>query len=257
MRKIEDSSTRSWDAVAEDWVRHADANDYRIHFLLPLTLELLGEVQGTRILDLGCGEGGYSRELAVRGAKVVGVDGSSQLIATAEQRALAAGLEIEYICANASFLEAIASNSYDIVLASMVLMDVEDYPRAIEEVWRVLLPGSKLLMSITHPCFSPPTSEWIRTEAGEKKYFAVDRYFERTAWEDFITPQFHRPVLRRHRPLEDYIGPLVNRGFVLIGFREPTATSEHVACSERLAQLQRIPYFLFMEWRKPAKSTGH
>ena len=36
----DDSSTRSWDAVAEDWVAHADANDYRNDFLLPITLEL-------------------------------------------------------------------------------------------------------------------------------------------------------------------------------------------------------------------------
>ena len=257
MKNTEDSSTRSWDAVAEDWVRHADVNDYRIYFLLPLTLELLGDVQGARILDLGCGEGGYSRELAARGAKVVGVDGSAQLVATAVKRGSTAGLQIEYVCANASVLEPIASDSFNVVLASMVLMDVEDYPRAIEEVWRVLLPDGKLLMSITHPCFSSPTSGWIRTEAGEKKHFAVDRYFERTAWEDFITPQFRRPVLRRHRPLEDYMGPLIDRGFVLTGFREPTATAEHVERSERLAQLQRIPYFLFLEWRKPAESTAY
>ncbi|MBZ5551725.1 MAG: class I SAM-dependent methyltransferase [Acidobacteriia bacterium] len=172
MKKIEDSSTLSWDAVAKDWVRHADQNDYRIYFLLPLTLEWLGDVKGAHILDLGCGEGGYSRELAVRGAKVVGVDGSAQLVATAEQTARAAGLQIEYICANASSLEPIAPASFEIVLASMVLMDVEDYPGAIEEIWRILVPDGRLLMSITHPCFSSPTSEWVRTESAFRIFFS-------------------------------------------------------------------------------------
>jgi len=252
MPKPEDSSTRSWNAVAKDWVRHADENDYRNYLLLPFTLELLGDVRNARILDLGCGEGGYSRELAARGAKVVGVDGSAELIATAAQRSAEAGHPIEFVCANASDLEPIVSNSFEIVLASMVLMDVEDYGRAIDEVWRVLAPDGQLLMSITHPCFSTPDSGWVRSEAGEKKHFAVDRYFERCAWEDFITPQFRRPVLRRHQPLEDYLHPLIGRGFHLTEFREPTATAEQIARSERLAQLQRIPYFLFMRWRKPA-----
>ncbi|HMC23475.1 MAG TPA: class I SAM-dependent methyltransferase, partial [Thermoanaerobaculia bacterium] len=62
----EDSSTRSWEKVADDWVRHADANDYRNLFLLPLMLEMLGDVKGRAVLDVGCGEGGYSRELARR-----------------------------------------------------------------------------------------------------------------------------------------------------------------------------------------------
>lgn len=247
----DDSSTRSWDAVAEDWVAHADVNDYRNHFLMPITLEMLGEVGGLRILDLGCGEGGHTRALAARGARVVGMDGSERLVAIARRRAADAGQQIEYFCANANALEGVASESFDRVLASMALMDVEDYEGAVEETWRVLAPGGTLLMSISHPCFTAPTSEWIRAESGELRYFAVDRYFERIAWEDFIAPRFRRPVLRRHRPLQDYVQPLLARGFLLRDFREPTATPEHVRRSQRLGKLARIPYFLFMTWCKP------
>ena len=68
MGEDDDSSTQSWDRVADDWVAHADANDYRNHFLLPRMLALVGDVRGRRILDLGCGEGGYARAFAGRGA---------------------------------------------------------------------------------------------------------------------------------------------------------------------------------------------
>jgi len=247
----DDSSTRSWDAVADDWVAHADENDYRNYFLMPLTLELLGDVRGVRILDVGCGEGGHTRELAARGANVVGVDGSPELVAVAKRRAAKAGHKIEYVCANASSLEPIQRESFDSVLASMVLMDVEDYQGAVDQLWRVLLPGGTFLMSITHPCFSAPTSEWVRTEFGEPRYFAVDRYFDRAAWDDFITPRFRRPVLRRHQPLQDFVRPLLERGFLLRDFREPSATAEHLRRSERLRYLTRVPYFLFMCWQKP------
>src|SRR5215210_462191 len=107
----EDSSTRSWDGIADEWVAHADTNDYRNVVLFPLTFRMLGDVRGRRVLDLGCGEGAYSRELVRRGAAVVAVDGSARLAAVARERAAAAGLEMTVLCANASHLQEIASNS--------------------------------------------------------------------------------------------------------------------------------------------------
>ncbi len=250
MAEWDDSSTRSWDAIADDWVQHADQNDYRNDLLMPLMVELLGEVRGVTILDLGCGEGGYSRELAARGAKVVGVDGSSRLVAVARERAP----EIQYIAANANALESIDSDSFEIVMASMSLMDVEDYDGALNEVWRVLRPDGRLFMSITHPCFSAPVSGWIKSENGALRFFGVDRYMERAEWEDFIAEPFQRPVVRRHRPLQDFIGPLLRRGFLLRSFHEPGASAEQVLTSPRLERLNRIPYFLFMTWQKSPSS---
>ncbi len=250
MRNRQDSSTRSWENVAEDWVRHADTNDYRNHFLLPLTLQMLGDVRGRAVLDLGCGEGGYSRELARRGARVTGVDGSARLIEVSRERTLADGLDVDYICANANALDAIAPASFDLIVASMSLMDVEDYGGAVREAHRVLSSNGELLMSITHPCFSAPVSEWVRDDAGQPRFFAVDRYFERTQWEDFIARGFRAPVVRRHRPLEDYIGVLLKAGFELREFREPRATADDVNKSARFEHLTRIPYFLFMRWLK-------
>src|SRR5207253_1378392 len=116
----------------------------------------------------------------------------------ARERTLAENLEVDYLCANASTLDEIAPSSFDLVLASMSLMDVEDYAGTVREIHRLLMPGGELLMSITHPCFSAPTSEWVQDDEGHRKFFAVDRYFERTAWEDRIARAFRGPVLRRH-----------------------------------------------------------
>jgi len=85
----DDSSTRSWNAIADDWIAHADTNDYRNHYLMPRMLAMLGDVAGKCVLDLGCGEGGYARELTRRGASVTGVDGSERMIEVARQRARA------------------------------------------------------------------------------------------------------------------------------------------------------------------------
>ena len=247
-----DSSTRSWNLVADDWVAHADLNDYRNFFLMPRTLEMLGEVGGRRILDLGCGEGGYARELARRGAEVTAIDGSPRLIEVAQQRTQASGLNVVYICANASHLgeSGIEPASFDLVLAAMSLMDVEDYPGAIREVHRTLRPAGELIMSITHPCFSAPLSEWAREGRHELRHFMVDRYFERIAWETKIAAHFSNAVLRRHRPLEDFMLPPIASGFELRDFCEALPKEEELRHSPRFRKLLRIPYFLFLRWRK-------
>ena len=251
-----DTSTQSWEAIADDWVAHTDANDYRNHFLIPKTLELLGNVNGKRLLDVGCGEGGYSRMLAKRGARVTGLDGSPRLIEVAQRQAIAEGLSIEYLVRNANAMAGIESESSDIVLATMSLMDVEDYEGSILEIHRVLKPKGQLIMSITHPCFSAPVSKWERDSAGNLTQFVVDRYFDSGAWESFITDKFQKPVLRRHRPLQDFINPLISNRFALNGFYEPVPTEEQASKSRRFPRLKRIPYFLFMIWTKAGITNG-
>jgi len=246
----DDTSTRSWDGIADDWVAHADSNDYRNHYLMPRMLAMLGEVAGKRVLDLGCGEGGYARELGRQGAHVTAVDGSARLIEVARQRARSEGVDVRFVQANANALDAVESSQFDIVMAPMSLMDVEDYRGAIGEVQRVLLSGGELVMSITHPCFSAPVSGWTRGDNGSLQVFAVDRYFERTAWAEKITPAFRAPVLRRHRPLEDYMAAPLECGLRLRAFHEPGATDEELQRSHRFRKLTRIPYFLFMRWIK-------
>lgn len=246
--KEDDASTRSWEAIADDWVAHADTNDYRNLFLMPRLFSFLGDVSGRRILDLGCGEGGYARELARRGAHVTAVDGSERLIEVARKRARAANVDVRHICANANALEGIEGSSFDVVVAAMSLMDVEDYDGAIAEIDRVLATGGELLMSITHPCFTTPGAHWTRDANGDLEQYIVDRYFDRTPFEEKITESFASEVVRFHRPLEDIMRPLLARNVVLREFREPAATEDDVKKSRRFPRLMRIPYFLFMRW---------
>src|SRR6185295_9499379 len=100
----DDSTTRSWDTIADDWVTHADSSDYQNLFLVPRMLQMVGDVNGRRVLDLGCGEGRYSRELARRGARVTGVDASARLIEVARERTRAEAAAVTYYCANANAL---------------------------------------------------------------------------------------------------------------------------------------------------------
>lgn len=57
-----DSSTIAWNQLGREWFELAQTGESRRCFIMLYMLNLLGNVQGKKILDLGCGEGGYSRE---------------------------------------------------------------------------------------------------------------------------------------------------------------------------------------------------
>jgi len=253
-RLSEEDVARYWDDNARGWaVEVRQGHDVARELLNnPAFLAFIGDLAGRRVLDAGCGEGHNTRILARRGARMTGVDLSSKMIELAEEEERREPLGIRYVNTSYAELGMFAGASFDAVVSSMALMDGPHFDRAMAECFRVLRPGGTLSFSITHPCFSAPTAEWVRTGSGEPHYFAVDRYFDRVAWEDFITTRFRQPVIRRHRPLEDVIRPLLDRGFLLRDFREPSATAAQVQQSGRLGRLTRIPYFLFMQWLKPA-----
>jgi 2-polyprenyl-3-methyl-5-hydroxy-6-metoxy-1,4-benzoquinol methylase len=110
---IQDSSTLSWNQLSAEWCDIAPTNETRINFIMPYMLSLLRDVSGKRILDLGCGEGGYSRELTRRNADVVAVDCAEFSIEYAKKQSLKDGFDIKYYIRNSNDL-------YDIELLTMI-----------------------------------------------------------------------------------------------------------------------------------------
>ena len=61
MKKMQhDSSTLAWSAMGDEWFEMAQTEHTRSRFILPNMIRFMGDVRGLKILDLGCGEGGYS-----------------------------------------------------------------------------------------------------------------------------------------------------------------------------------------------------
>ena len=106
----QDSSTISWNNLGSEWFELATTAESRMLFIMPYTLAKLGDVEGKKILDLGCGEGGYSRALAQRQAQMVSIDCSEQAIKYASEQAIISGLFIEDYVRNSNDLFGIAND---------------------------------------------------------------------------------------------------------------------------------------------------
>jgi ubiquinone/menaquinone biosynthesis C-methylase UbiE len=104
-------------------------------------VEAAGDVRGRRVLDLGCGEGSLTLDIARRGAEVVGIDLSPGMIQVATRR-----MEIFMPDARAEFVAAPAEqlpfqdDSFDVVVGRFILHHL-DMDRAPAEIARVLRPG--------------------------------------------------------------------------------------------------------------------
>jgi SAM-dependent methyltransferase len=101
--------------------------------------------RGKRILEYGCGPGGYSFSLAKSGAKVVGIDISEVAVKQARDTARMENVEgsIEFLVMDAENLM-FKDNYFDIVCGTGVLHHL-DVGRAFSEISRVLKPGGKAI----------------------------------------------------------------------------------------------------------------
>jgi ubiquinone/menaquinone biosynthesis C-methylase UbiE len=111
--------------------------------------DLLGPIEGKRLLDAGCGDGVYSIEAARRGARVTGLDLSEGMLNEARKRSLAAGVTVDWKRGDVLRLP-YPNDSFDIVTAITLLCLVPGPGAAVAEMARVLAPGGRVVIGDLH-----------------------------------------------------------------------------------------------------------
>ncbi len=108
-------------------------------------LDLMGNLAGARVLDVGCGDGLLACVAAARGAAVTGIDPDPAMLAAARRRAAGAGLELNLRYGTITHLP-FPDGSFDIVTAITVLCFVPEAGAAFREMARMLRPGGRLVL---------------------------------------------------------------------------------------------------------------
>ena len=121
------------------------------------TFELLAPLNGSRLLDVGCGTGEDTRSLArLVGAKgaVLGVDASAVMVSTAKERTSPESLPVTYFVGDAHHLD-FPEGSFDGSRACHVFMHLEDPQKALGEMARVTRSGGRVVV------YEPDLETWI------------------------------------------------------------------------------------------------
>jgi SAM-dependent methyltransferase len=221
-----------WDRNAGAWASSLRAGHDLINenFGVPVFLESLGDINGLEILDAGCGEGRSSRHLAIRGARVTGVDISQAMIAKALALEAESPLGISYQVASCTDLSLFQSRHFDLVSSFMALMDMSELGSALGEFHRIIRPGGRLAIMVRHPCYFTPGFSILKNRLGERSGLTVSSYFGRQPyterWRFSAQTEEAFEVTRFPYTLSDYVNGFLVNGFELISLSEPKPTGE-------------------------------
>jgi ubiquinone/menaquinone biosynthesis C-methylase UbiE len=223
-----------WERQAEAWVRWAREPGHDSYWLFHRDrfLELLPP-PGSLTVDVGCGEGRFSRHLKELGHTVLAVDRSSTMV----QHAREADPDLDVREADAAALP-LEDGAADLVVSFMSLMNMDDLGGAVHEAARVLGPSGRYCVAIVHPL---NTAGAFTSRQDDAPFVIEGSYFERTQKEVPVERDGLRMTfLDAHRPLEDYFQALEAAGLLVEHLREIPDTSD----SEGALRWRRVPLFL-------------
>lgn len=157
-----------------------------------------------RCLDVGCGSGVHSPVFRAQGWQAVGCDLSWGQLQHARSRLSVAVADVAHL--------PFRTSSLDVVAATLIHTDVQDWGAALREVTRVLRPGGRFVYVGVHPCFVGPFAQ----RAGDvvtihPGYCRTELAFQGPGIGHGLRPR----VGVRHRRLTELIGAVLAAGLAL------------------------------------------
>lgn len=226
-------AAREYDRMAAVYASDDEPQPYNDLYERPAILQMAGDVRGARVLEIGCAGGALTERLVSADAVVTAIDVSPELVNLARRRiGNAADIRVGDAEVGLSFAQ---SQSFDVVVASLVLHYVRDWVPVLKEIKRVLVPGGRLVLSTHHPFVD-------YAEFQLSDYFAVEEIT------DYWTKGGREfEVHFYHRPLAKIFADLATAGLEFHSLVEPKPID---ACRDAFPRiyhkLSTSPWFLFM-----------
>jgi SAM-dependent methyltransferase len=211
--------------------------------ILPLVREHVKGAQ--RVLDIGTGEGQIARTVKESAETVVAIDSAKAMIEQANLRSDG----ITFMRADVSNLP-FEDESFDAVTTCLVIEHVDDMPKAISEISRVLVRGGRFLLLINHPLLQTPNSGWIDDHILEEQYWRIGPYLTENKSMEEVEAGVFIPFI--HRPLSTYINTMAANGLFVTQMVEPAPPPGFIARAEEYEEAATIPRLLMLRTEKLA-----
>ena len=210
----------------------------------PVLMELIGDIHGLRVLDLGCGDARIGLEFLENGlSEYVGVEGSRNMASLA-QETLAGSEGVVHL----SIIEdwAFPTQEFDLVISRLALHYLKDLRGIFEKVYYSLVPSGRFIFSVEHPVIS---SSDRSQHVGRREGWIVDNYFVTGARQ---TKAMDAKVIKYHRTLEEYFMDLRSADFQVDAVRESRPQPVMFIDEQAYERCMRIPRFLFFSASRPS-----
>ena len=229
-----------YDSFAAEYNTENERNLLNAYYERPAMLDLVGDVTGREVLDIGCGAGPLTERLAQRGARVSGFDSSAEMIDIARKR-----LDDKVDLQVADLAEPLPydDDSFDVACASLVFHYLADWVDALTEIRRVLRPGGRLVASVNHP---------LLFALMEQRYFGIEKYEETHSFAGR-----EATLTMWHHTLDDISQAIVRSGLRLVSLHEPAVADETPAELLDEPEKRRFISFLFIVMESPNEIAMH
>ena len=218
MKEINEENKQIWNANANFWSSQmgVDGNDYHKELIAPKTVEWLNLKPNAKILDIGCGNGLFSRSLANKGIAVTAFDFAEENIKNAKAYNTK-GIDYQVLDAtNYDELIKLGSNQFDGAVANMVLMDMAEIDTLFKALTVILKKGSPFVFSVSHPCFNSTENVVVN-----KNEIIIKDYIKASTFKGEAIRMQPKLQYYFHRTLTDYANLGIQYGFVIDGIEEP------------------------------------
>jgi ubiquinone/menaquinone biosynthesis C-methylase UbiE len=159
----------------EGYDKYASLYDDKLDFLNSFEKgmigEIVGDVSGKKVLDVGCGTGRLIQKLVEKGAVVTGADISSEMLKIAQRKFG----QVEFVEADIEHLP-FENDSFDVVVASFVIVHLKDLRKAFDEVYRVLKPGGSFIVTNVNQKKAPKLKTATREEIVIISYYHIPEH---------------------------------------------------------------------------------
>ncbi len=201
----------TWDT--QDVGQYTEYDNSELSYIHPALHSLLGDVNRKKVVDYGCGEGKFIKEVIKRGANAYGYD-ISQAIINEARRLISNNAELAAIDSGKIPLNACST---DAIVSSLVLMmcqNKEIINDIFREFYRVLRDKGILVFCITHPVFSDQNFTTYRNIFQKKREYLIEgqsyQFVLKKKDGTEITKESFRDY---HYPLSTYLNLLAQNNF--------------------------------------------
>ena len=209
----------------------------------PIFLEMIGDVKGKKVLDLGCGDAKFGVELLQKGCTSYdGVEGSENM-AKESVKSLTGTVGNVHLSPMETW--DFQTGSYDLVVSRLALHYLTELKEIFQETHKSLGSNGRFIFSVQHPVLT--SSIKSAAASSSKTDWIVDDYFNSG---ERVEPWIDKKVVKYHRTIEEYFQLLKQAGFMIEDIREGTPRVEEFTRESEYKRRMRIPLFLIFSCKK-------
>ncbi len=213
---------------------------------------LLGEVQGKRILEIGCGSGHSLAYIAAQGAgELWGLDISTTQLEAATRLHQEQGMASHLFHSPMEKNPGLPENYFDLVFSIYALGWTVDLSQTLSLIASYLAPGGHFLFSWEHPMY-----RCFRYRDGR---FVLDRSYNDEV--PSLSPHWAdgKPTVFHSRKVSTYVNEIIEAGLLIeptMGPEQTTATDASPEQWYSLPRAQLVPTTMILKAKKPNTSEG-